>query len=82
MMVGIMRLLLTNRGLDCLLNSSQGQRITYKGKLVLRSSYAASGEHKQGSWYERRTVEPSNREAPVTIKSEYKRAYRSYNGLR
>ena len=43
MMTGIMRLLLTNRGPDCLLNSSQGQRVTYISKLVLRSNCTASG---------------------------------------
>ena len=82
MMVGIMKLLLTNRGLDCLLNSSEGQRITHKGELVLRSSYAGSGKHKQGSRCERRTVEPSNWKASTTITSEYEIVHRSYNSVR
>ena len=38
MIAGIMRLLLTDRGLDCLIYPSQGQRTTYQRKLVLRSS--------------------------------------------
>ena len=83
MIAGIMRLLLTDRGLDCLLYSSQGQGLrTNVNSSCVVASTLHQANHKQGTWCEKRTVEPGNRQAPDTITSEYGIAYIRYNSLR
>jgi hypothetical protein len=82
MMAGMMMLLLTDRRSVCILSSNQWQRITHQRKLVLRRTYAASGQiAKKRPGVRRRTVGPRARQVPATISSKYEIAYSSYSGV-